>query len=50
MGLLEIFVPVFFIFPILLFILSKRYNWSNWKDKLTGKIIEPTKEDYKIIE
>jgi hypothetical protein len=22
----------------LLFIFSKKYNWSNWKEKLTGKI------------
>ena len=50
MGLSEIFVPVFVVFPILLFILSKKYKWTNWKDKLTGSVIEPTKEDYKIIE
>jgi hypothetical protein len=50
MGLGEIFVPVFVIFPILLFILSKKYNWTNWKDKLFGEVIEPQKEDYKIIE
>jgi len=35
---LEILVPVFIIFPILLFIFSKKYNWINWKEKLTGKI------------
>jgi membrane protease YdiL (CAAX protease family) len=34
----EILVPVFIIFPILLFIFSKKYNWTNWKEKLTGKI------------
>ena len=50
MALGEIFIPVFVVFPILLFILSKKYNWSNWKDKLIGNVIEPTKEDYKIIE
>ncbi|MCL6295223.1 CPBP family intramembrane glutamic endopeptidase [Jejuia spongiicola] len=50
MGLAEIFVPVFVVFPILLFILSKKYNWSNWKDKLFGKVIEPPKENYKILE
>lgn len=41
MGLAEIFVPVFVIFPILLFILSKKYKWTNWKDKLFGKVSEP---------
>ena len=50
MGLAEIFVPVFVVFPILLFILAKKYNWSNWKDKLLGKVIEPQKEDYKILD
>ncbi|MFD1161912.1 CPBP family intramembrane glutamic endopeptidase [Hwangdonia seohaensis] len=50
MGIAEIFVPVFVIFPILLFILSKKYNWSNWKDRLLGDVVEPPKENYKIIE
>ncbi len=50
MGLMEIFVPVFVVFPILLFILSKKYNWTDWKDKLFGTITELPKEDYKIIE
>jgi membrane protease YdiL (CAAX protease family) len=35
---LEILTPIFIIFPILLFIFSKKYNWTNWKEKLTGKI------------
>jgi membrane protease YdiL (CAAX protease family) len=34
----EILVPVFIIFPLLLFIFSKKYKWSNWKEKLTGSI------------
>lgn len=37
-GMWEIFIPVFIIFPILLFIFSKKYQWTNWKEKLTGKI------------
>ena len=35
---LDVIFPVVIIFPILLFIFSKKYNWSNWKEKLTGKI------------
>lgn len=50
MGIVEIFIPVFVIFPILLFILSKKYKWTNWKDKLFGAVVEPPKEDYKILE
>lgn len=34
----EILAPVFIIFPILLFIFSKKYHWTLWKEKLTGKI------------
>jgi membrane protease YdiL (CAAX protease family) len=36
----EILVPVFVIFPILLFIFSKKFGWKNWKERLTGKIEE----------
>jgi membrane protease YdiL (CAAX protease family) len=43
MGLGEIFIPVFVVYPILLFILSKKYNWTNWKEKLFGKVVEPIK-------
>ena len=34
----DIVLPVIIIFPILLFIFSKKYNWSDWKGKLTGKL------------
>jgi hypothetical protein len=34
----------------MLFILSKKYGWKNWNDRLFGKVTEPPKEDYKIIE
>ena len=37
-GMWEIFIPVFIIFPLLLIIFSKKYQWTNWKEKLTGKI------------
>jgi membrane protease YdiL (CAAX protease family) len=35
----EVLAPVVIIFPILLFIFSKKYKWTNWKEKLTGKIV-----------
>lgn len=50
MAIGEIFVPVFVVFPIILFILSKKYNWTDWKGKLFGNIVEPPKDDYKILE
>ncbi|QDO94731.1 CPBP family intramembrane metalloprotease [Formosa sediminum] len=40
-NFIEIFLPVFVIFPILLFIFSKKYNWTDWKHKLTGRIVNP---------
>jgi membrane protease YdiL (CAAX protease family) len=36
---LDVLLPVFIIFPILLKIFSMKYNWNDWKEKLTGKII-----------
>jgi hypothetical protein len=35
----EVLAPVIIIFPILLIIFSKKYKWTNWKEKLTGKIV-----------
>jgi len=49
-GFVDIFMPVFVVFPIVIFILSKKYGWTNWKEKLFGKIEEPPAEDYKEIE
>ncbi len=46
----DLVIPVLVVYPIMLLILSKRYGWTNWKDKLFGKVTEPPKEDYKIIE
>lgn len=34
----DVILPVFIIFPILLIIFSYQYNWTNWTEKLTGKI------------
>jgi membrane protease YdiL (CAAX protease family) len=41
----DIILPVVIIFPILLFIFAKKYKWSGWKEKLTGKIILPKEEN-----
>ncbi|WP_418636873.1 lysostaphin resistance A-like protein [Winogradskyella sp.] len=46
----EIILPVLLVYPLMLLILSKKYGWTNWKDKLFGKVIEPPKKNYKIIE
>lgn len=46
----DIIVPVFVLFPILLFIFSRVYKWKNWKDKLFGNVIEPPQDNYKILD
>lgn len=46
----EIFVPVFVVFPILLLVMSRKYNWTDWKGRLFGKVVEPLSETDKIIE
>ena len=38
MSNVEVFFPVFVIYPILLIVLAKKYNWSNWKEKLFGTV------------
>ena len=37
----EMFVPVFILYPVMLFLFSKKYGWTDWKEKLTGKITKP---------
>ncbi|ETN95330.1 CPBP family intramembrane glutamic endopeptidase [Zhouia amylolytica] len=39
----DVLFPVFIIFPILIFIFSKKYHWSDWRAKLFGEItvVEP---------
>lgn len=49
-GFMDVFVPVFILFPILLFVFAKKYNWTDWKGKLFGTVEEPPAEDYKILE
>lgn len=40
----DVLVPVFVVFPILLFVFSRMYGWKNWKERLTGKVL--SKEDF----
>src|SRR5680860_365493 len=38
----EMLFSVGLTFPIILFVLAKKYKWTNWKERLTGKV--PSKE------
>ena len=44
----DVFIPVLIIYPILLFVFSKKYGWSNWKERLTGKVL--SKDDFLALE
>jgi len=35
----EILISVVVTFPIILFVLAKKYGWSNWKERLAGKVL-----------
>ncbi|MEA9415065.1 CPBP family intramembrane glutamic endopeptidase [Flavobacterium sp. PL02] len=41
----DIILPVIVIYPIMLYIFSKKYNWTNWKEKLTGEIVTENKSE-----
>ncbi|MEO6347610.1 MAG: CPBP family intramembrane glutamic endopeptidase [Aquaticitalea sp.] len=46
----DVIMPVFIVYPIILLILAKKYKWTQWKDKLFGKVIEPPLENFKILD
>jgi len=35
---IDIILPVLIVYPLLLFIFSRKYKWDNWKEKLSGRI------------
>lgn len=35
----DVFIPILVIYPILLFLLAKKYKWTNWKNKLFGPVV-----------
>lgn len=37
----DVMIPVILIYPLFLFILAKKYKWSNWGEKLFGKVERP---------
>lgn len=47
-GFMDVFMPVFVIFPVVLFVFSKKYNWNNWKEKLFGTVEAPIIESENI--
>lgn len=49
---IDVYVPVFVIFPIIIFIFAKKYKWNDWKERLAGKIEKPVhlEDNYKVLE
>jgi membrane protease YdiL (CAAX protease family) len=37
----EMFIPVFVLYPLILVLFSEKYEWTNWLEKLTGKVENP---------
>lgn len=37
----DVLVPIFIIYPALLYIMARKYGWKDWKHKLFGKVEEP---------
>lgn len=35
---MSMLIPLFIIYPLVLFYFSKKYNWTNWKENLSGRI------------
>jgi membrane protease YdiL (CAAX protease family) len=38
MSNLEVFFPVFVIYPLILIVFSKKYQWKDWNEKLFGSV------------
>lgn len=45
---LDAFIPVFVVFPILLLIFAKKYDWTDWSGKLFGSV--KSKEEFLVSE
>ncbi|WP_424493961.1 lysostaphin resistance A-like protein [Salinimicrobium sp. GXAS 041] len=42
----DVVLPILIIYPLFLFIMAKKYNWSNWGEKLFGKVKRPETINY----
>lgn len=42
----DILLPVLIVYPIFLFLMAKTYRWTNWKEKLLGRVNPPATINY----
>lgn len=40
----DVLVPILVVYPVLLFVFGKKYKWTNWKDRLFGRVT--SKEEF----
>lgn len=38
---LDILLPILIVYPIFLFLMARTYRWTNWKERLFGKVNRP---------
>lgn len=43
--LVDIYIPVLIIYPILILVFAKIYKWKNWKHRLFGKVEKPVRAE-----
>ncbi|MDX1333313.1 MAG: CPBP family intramembrane glutamic endopeptidase [Robiginitalea sp.] len=44
----DAYVPIFVVFPLLLFFFGRKYGWKDWKQRLTGRVL-PEEEALAIL-
>ena len=42
----DIVLPVLIVYPIFLFIMARTYRWTNWKERLFGRVSKPETINY----
>lgn len=47
--LTDVLIPVLIIFPVLILIFAKIYKWTDWKEKLLGKVYDFPEDDIEFI-
>jgi membrane protease YdiL (CAAX protease family) len=45
---IDIIIPVLVLYPIFLLILARKYKWTNWSEKLFGKVEKPIVVDEEV--
>lgn len=45
-GRIDIVLPVLIVYPIFILLMAKMYNWTDWKEKLFGKVKRPALPNY----